>query len=60
MNALTVSTTPQSPKMVMRIGGRIVTLVFSIRKDERAIKIAKEILANAYVKALMNYHERGE
>lgn len=60
MNALTAPATPQSPKMVMQIGGRIVTLVFSIRKDESAIKIAKEILANAYTKTLMNYHEKGE
>ena len=60
MNALTASATPQSPKMVMQIGGRIVTLVFSINKDKSAIKIAKEILANAYTKALMNYHDRGE
>lgn len=60
MNAQTVSTSPQSPKMVMQIAGRSVTLFFSIKKDESAIKIAKEILANAYTKALMNYHDRGE
>ena len=60
MNALIIPATPQSPKMVMQIGGRIVTLVFSIEKDESAIKIAKEILANAYAKTLMNYQEKGE
>lgn len=59
MIAQTVSAISQSRKMVMHIAGRTVTLVFSIQKDERAIKIAKEILANAYAKALMNYHERG-
>ena len=60
MNAQTISAVPQYPKMVMQIAGRTVTMVFSIKKDESAIKIAKEILANAYTKALMNYHERGE
>jgi len=60
MNALIAPAVPQSPKMVVQIGGRAVTLVFSIRKDERAIKIAKEILANAYTKNLMNYYEKGE
>ncbi len=60
MNALTASATPQSPKMVIQIEGRSVTLVFSIKKDESVIKIAKEILANAYTKTLMNYHGRGE
>ena len=60
MNVQTVSAIPQPQKMVMQIAGRTVTLVFSIEKDKSAIKIAKEILANAYAKALMNYHERGE
>ena len=60
MNAQTVSVAPLSPKMVIQIAGRTVTLVFSIKKNESAIKIAKEILANAYTKALLNYHEEGQ
>lgn len=60
MNVQTVSAVPQSPKMVMQIAGRTVTLVFSIKKDKNAIQIVKEILANAYTKTLMNYQKKGE
>lgn len=60
MNAQTASADLQSPKLIMQIAGRSVTLVFSIKKDESAIKIAKEILANAYTKALINCSVEGE
>lgn len=60
MDAQAVLASPQSPKLVTQIAGRTVTLVFSINKDESAIKIVKEILANAYTQALMNYCEEGK
>jgi len=60
MNMQTASAVPESPKIVMQIAGRTVTLVFSIEKDKSAIKIAKEILANAYTKTLMNFQKKGE